>query len=86
LRGRRKLQAALEGVAVEEIEESFVVLTLDVDRMKMKSDPDRADTEAEEDRVASDRRVLALARSIAGVEMQILAGAGHLVAGMPLPG
>lgn len=39
LRGRGKLQAALEGVAVEEIEESFIGLILDVGRMKMNSDP-----------------------------------------------
>jgi hypothetical protein len=39
LRGPRKLQALLEGVAVEEIEESFIGLILDVDRMKMNCDP-----------------------------------------------
>jgi hypothetical protein len=71
LRGHRKLQAALEGVALEEIEESFVGLVLDVDRMKMIVDPDRADTEAEEDQVATDCRVLALARPVARAEMQI---------------
>ena len=84
LRGRGELQAGLEGVAVEEVEKGFVVVVLDVDGVEVKGDPDRADAEADEDRIAAHRRPLALPGAIGRVEMQVLARARNLVAGVEI--
>ena len=84
LRGRGEFQPGLEGVAFEEVEKGFVLVVLDVDGMEVEGDPDRADAEADEDRIAAHRRPLALPGAIGRVEMQVFARARDLVAGVEI--
>ena len=53
LRRRHEFQPGLERVAFEEVEKGFVGVVLDVDGVEVKGDPDRADAEADENRVTA---------------------------------
>jgi hypothetical protein len=82
LRRRDKFKAGLEGVALEEVEKSLVVVVLDVDGVEVKGNPGRADAETDKNRIAAHRSAFSLAGAICRVEMQVLTCAQDLVAGV----